>query len=228
MTSPAIARIAPFAAWIACMALETLLAQAGALGWTALAAAAASGWGYAVRTVLVAGVLAFFWRGYAELRPGTALRAGPLAEALAAGLLVFGLWITVGPLLTVGEASRSAIPVGAGGTPDLLWLALRLAGTALVVPVIEELFWRSYLMRRIDAHDFMALAPARVSATAMLVSSVIFAAEHRELAAGFLAGLVFAWLYRRHGDLRLAILAHGVTNALLGAYVLATAHYEFW
>jgi len=43
-----------------------------------------------------------------------------------------------------------------------------------------------------------------------------------------LAGVVFAWLYRRHGDLRLAIMAHAVANALLAAYVLTTAHYEFW
>ena len=228
MTSPAFARIAPFAAWIACIALESLLAQAGAVGWTALADAAASGWAYAVRTVVVAGVLAVFWRGYAELRPGTALRAGTLAEALAAGVLVFGLWITVGPLLRLGEANVPAIPVGTGGAPDLLWLALRLAGTVLVVPVIEELFWRSYVMRRIDMHDFMTLAPARVSGIAVLMSSVVFAAGHREVAAGVLAGLVLAWLYRRHGDLRLAILAHAVTNVLLGAYVLATGHYEFW
>jgi len=61
--------------------------------------------------------------------------------------------------------------------------------------------------RDIDTHDFMTLAPARVSGIAMLMSSVVFAAGHREVAAGVLAGVVFAWLYRRHGDLRLAIMA---------------------
>lgn len=248
MNSPAFVRIAPFALWIACIALESLASAAGALGWTALAAAADSGWGYALRTALVAAVLALFWRHYGELRGGSAGEAGlrsassaaspgasrpaprgaQLAQALAAGALVFAAWITLGPWLLVGGPSTPRIPPGAGGAPDALWLLFRVAGSALVVPLIEELFWRSYLMRRIDTADFLSLPPARVSATAVLASSAIFALEHRELAAGLAAGLLYAWLYRRHQDLRLPVLAHATTNALLAAYVVGATRYEFW
>ncbi len=194
----------------------------------AWAAAVDPGWGYAARTVLVAGLLAWWWRRYDELRPAAPLRAGALAEAAAVGLAVWLMWIWLGPLLRVGDIGDHSIVRDASGAPDPLWLAARLAGSALVVPVIEELFWRSYLMRRIDAHDFAQLPPQSASLTAVLASSAVFALEHRELAAGFLAGLAYAWLYRRRGDLRLAVLAHAVTNAALGGYVAWTGRFDFW
>jgi membrane protease YdiL (CAAX protease family) len=67
-----------------------------------------------------------------------------------------------------------------------------------------------------------------VSWRAVWLSSAVFALEHRELAAGLLAGLAYAWLYRRHGDLRLAVFAHALTNAALAAYVVGDTHFEYW
>jgi len=57
------------------------------------------------------------------------------------------------------------------------------------VPVMEELFWRSYLMRWIDQHDFLALAPAAISLKAILVSGLVFGLAHHLWFAGILAGL---------------------------------------
>lgn len=227
--SPTASRVLPFAAFVLLMALgsawDTLASALPAL------ASVDQGWLYPVRTTVAALLLAWLWRSYVELRPATAAPAGEWGLAVLLGAAVFVLWITVGPLLRMSsDAAPATAPAlwTEGGAAAAAWLAFRLAGTALVVPLIEELFWRSFLMRRVDRDDFLNLAPAKASLMAVLVSSAVFALEHRELAAGFLAGLAYAWIYRRRGDLRMAVLAHAVTNAMLAAYVLATGRWDFW
>ena len=226
--SPAASRILPFAAFVLLMALgsvwDWLVSAVPAL------ASVDRSWLYAVRTTVAALLLAWLWRSYVELRPTAAAPVGEWALAVLLGAAVFIAWITIGPLLRMSSDAPATPPAvwTEGGTAAAVWLAFRLAGTALVVPLIEELFWRSFLMRRVDREDFLALAPAQASLMAVLVSSAVFALEHRELAAGFLAGLAYAWIYRRRGDLRMAVLAHAVTNAMLAAHVLATGRWDFW
>jgi hypothetical protein len=98
----------------------------------------------------------------------------------------------------------------------------------LVVPVMEELFWRSLVMRWIDQRDFLAADPRRATLAAFLISSGLFALEHTLWLAGLLAGLAYAWLYRRTGNLRVAIASHALTNGLLGAWILATHDWRYW
>jgi uncharacterized protein len=63
---------------------------------------------------------------------------------------------------------------------------------------------------------------------AIIASSAVFAMEHKELLAGFVAGLAFAWCYMRQGNLREAIIAHAVANAALFAYVVSFKQFHFW
>jgi CAAX protease family protein len=103
-----------------------------------------------------------------------------------------------------------------------------LAGAVLVVPVMEELFWRSFAMRWIQDHDFLAVPPSRVGLKALGIGAVLFGLEHHLWFAGILAGLAYGWLYLRTGNLWVPILSHAVTNGLLGAWVLYTRSWEFW
>jgi CAAX prenyl protease-like protein len=105
---------------------------------------------------------------------------------------------------------------------------VRLTGAALLVPVMEELFWRSFVMRWIHDHDFLAVSLARVGYKALALSAVVFGLEHHLWFAGLLAGLAYGWLYIRAGNLWVPILSHGVTNGLLGAWVVYTQSWEFW
>ena len=107
-------------------------------------------------------------------------------------------------------------------------MVCRWSGSALVVPVIEELFWRAYLMRRLDHADFASVLPVAVTPYAIVVSSVLFAVEHQLWLAGLLAGLVYAWLYRRFQVLWVPIVAHVTTNAMLGAWVVYGGHWQYW
>lgn len=114
------------------------------------------------------------------------------------------------------------------GELDWVLILIRIAGAALVVPVMEELFWRSFVMRWVDAADFEALAPARVGIKGFLVSVVLFGFEHNLWLAGIVAGVAYSLLYMRHGNLWSAVIAHAVTNGLLGVWVVATGNWAFW
>jgi uncharacterized protein len=214
------ARIYPFAGFILLLAAEPWLAAA--LTWLGLGAEST----YLLRSVFALSLLLYFRRDYLELRVTPALKQALVA--LLAGWLVFLLWIAPYPSWLGGHGVSSAVAMPMQSSADIFWLICRWSGSALVVPVIEELFWRSYLMRRLDSADFMSASPARVSAYAIAVSSVLFAVEHQLWLAGLLAGLVYAWLYRRFQVLWVSILAHVTTNAVLGVWVVYTGQWQYW
>ncbi|UVW29920.1 CAAX prenyl protease-related protein [Massilia sp. H6] len=214
------ARILPFAAWILFIILGDMLEHAG---W----ARDALRWLYPLQSGVVALLLACSWRHYHELHHPALPGAGPLLACSGAGLLVFVLWINLdAPWMRIGPVPGYD-PTTAGAI-DWLLVASRIAGAALVVPVMEELFWRSFLMRWIEAADFEAVEPARVGFKGLLVSSLLFGVEHALWLAGIVAGLAYAFLYMRYRNLWSAVLAHAVTNGLLGAWVVATGNWSFW
>jgi len=75
-------------------------------------------------------------------------------------------------------------------------------------------------MRWIDAR--------RVSAMAVALSSALFALEHSLWLAGLIAGLAYAGLYITTNNLRAPVLAHAVTNAILGLWIVATGSWHLW
>ncbi len=213
-------RSLPFGLYIALLALEGLLP-----GW---APGFDVRWLYPVKAGLVALALAVLWRHYAELR-SFGLPFKHLLLALAVGVGVLVLWVNLDAAwMLVGEMGKGYDPTDTSGNIDWLLVAFRIAGAALVVPVMEELFWRSFLQRWVQQSDFLALDPARIGFKALLIASALFAVEHVQWLAGLVAGLAYGWLYIRTRNLWAPIAAHAVTNGGLGAYVVATGHWGFW
>lgn len=215
-------RVLPFAAFVVLLALEPALARV-------LSPTLDPRWLYAVRAAVAAGLLGWFWRDYGELARPAAPDRRHLLAAVAIGLGVLALWRTLdGGWLVLGAPGAGFDPRAADGT--LIWpLALaRLAGAALVVPLIEELFWRAFVLRWLEDADFSSVAPGRVGGRALILSSIVFGLEHQQWAAGIVAGLAYGWLYRRSGNLWLAVSAHAVTNAGLGLHVLASGAWHYW
>jgi CAAX prenyl protease-like protein len=153
------------------------------------------------------------------------LRKCILASAI--GALVFGVWI---------NASSSWMVIGAadGFNPSteqgLSWplIIVRMLGAVLVVPVIEELFWRSFLLRWIVSHDFLRVEPAKVGLGAFIITSVLFGIEHNFWFAGVIAGAAYNFVYMKDSDLKSSVIAHAVTNLLLGLWVLRTHSWSYW
>ena len=116
---------------------------------------------------------------------------------------------------------------GAGGRNA--WLALRVLGAVVAVPIAEELAFRGYLMRRFVQEDFDRVSPAAVTIFAIVASSLAFGVLHGEWwLAGTLAGIVYAAAYLRRGSIGDATVAHATTNALIAAAVLGAGQWHLW
>jgi len=178
--------------------------------------------------VITGVVLALFWPRYVELRGARGVQLRQWLVAIVVGLGVFLAWIQLDRQGVAFDAGPGFDPTAADGRVDPLLAGLRLFGLALVVPVIEELFWRSFVMRWIDARRFLALDPARVSAFAFAAAAGLFALEHSLWLAGLVAGVAYAWLYVRTRNLWVPILSHAVTNGVLGVWIVTTGNWRFW
>ena len=112
-------------------------------------------------------------------------------------------------------AGRTFI-VGEGGTAAVAesnhaLIAMRLAGSAFVIAVAEELFFRKWL---VDFAGFWWMV-------------ALFAVEHDRWLVGAIAGVAYGLLARRRG-LGAAVVAHVVTNLVLGLWVLHSGQWQFW
>ncbi len=213
-------RTSPFVVYVFFMLLAELLSRSG---WSAYELRLL----YAVKIAAVAGLLWVLRGVYVELRLPRGAGVLTWGVAIAAGAAVFVAWISLNASWMEISASAGFDPRGDAGT-DWMMVIVRLAGAVLVVPLMEELFWRSFLMRWIAKHDFLTVEPARVGYKAFVTSAVFFAFEHNLWLAGLLAGVVYNLLYMRSGTLWSPILAHAVTNALLGVWIIYTGNWSYW
>ena len=222
LSRAALVRLLPFVAFMAVLALRGMAPDDGSWGFDAR-------WLYGLNLVVVGGMLLAWRREYGELawqnRPTLAEAAG----AVAVGLAVFVLWIRLdAPWMQIGEPTAGFVPVDAQGRLEAPLIALRLLGAALLVPVMEELFWRSFLMRWLQAPVFEGVDPRQVGVKALVLSTFVFMLAHPLWLAAIIAGLAYALLYRRSGKLWTAVIAHAVTNGALGLWVVQTGQWQFW
>ena len=215
-----LSRIIPFAIFIAFLALADLMSgyvNAGFLLWL-----------YPIKILLVAVCLIRYWKSYQELKVTVAPL--DLAYALFAGVIVFIIWVLPYPAWLGGYADPSAtMPVASNDVwMQKMFLFFRFFGSAFAVPLIEELFWRSFLMRWLTNRNFLSVNPANVSTFAYLATATLFAFEHQLWLAGLIAGLTYGELYKTYQNLWVPIIAHMTTNYLLACWVLSTGQWQYW
>jgi CAAX prenyl protease-like protein len=222
MSRAARVRVLPFAAFMLLLMLRGAVPDDSGWGIDAR-------WIYGV-SVLVVGGLLLNWRDeYGELSRQTLPDGREWLWALGVGMLVFVLWVHLdAPWMLLGEPTASFRPVGADGAIDWPLVAVRWVGAALVVPVMEELFWRSFLMRWVQHPRFLGVDPSSVGLRALVVSTFVFVLAHPLWLAAAFAGAAYALLYIRTGKLWVAVVAHAVTNGALGIWVVATRQWQFW
>lgn len=155
--------------------------------------------------------------------------------SIAVGVGVFLLWIASDHLIP-GYRSwtifNNALVGHAGtATPNRapLFLVFRLLNSIVAIPILEELFWRGFLMRWLIDHDFRSVRLGTYGASAFWIVAALFASEHGSFwDVGLLAGIAYnLWIIRTHNLLD-SILAHAVTNACLGAWVIYAGDWQYW
>jgi len=109
-----------------------------------------------------------------------------------------------------------------------VWVILRIVGSVVVAPIVEELAFRGYLMRRLVARDFDQVPLSRWTPLAVLGSSLLFGVPHQRWILGSVAGLVYAIAVIRRGRLLDGSVAHATTNALVAVCVLKSGDWSMW
>ena len=107
-------------------------------------------------------------------------------------------------------------------------IGIRLFGSSVVVSIMEELFWRSFLMRYLVNPDFRSVPMGSFTWFSFLGMAVLFGLEHNRVVVGIIAELLYGLLLVWQKNLKGVIIAHGVTNFGLGIYVLVTGNWMFW
>ena len=193
LSRAALVRVVPFAAFMVLLALRGMVPSDGSWGIDAR-------WIYGATVLVVGALLAWFWREYGELVSQTWPTLTETALAVVTGLVVFVLWISLdAPWMKIGEATAAFTPLDAQGRIDWPLVVVRWIGAALIVPVMEELFWRSYLMRWIQSPQFESAVPQKVGLKAVVLSTFVFMLAHTLWLAAIVAGLAYALLYLRSG-----------------------------
>lgn len=168
---------------------------------------------YGLRVALGAAALWYYRDSYRHL-----LRQSTWRGAVV-GCLMAAAWLA---------PFRAGPPSPVGETVSNLWLVGRIVGSVLVVPLVEELAFRGYLLRRLQSSDFTNVSWRGWTWVSLVGSSLVFGILHQRWLAGSLAGLVYAMLLVRTGRLGESALAHAVTNALIAAWVLGTGDWSHW
>src|SRR4051812_26611373 len=183
-------------------------------------------WIYPVQTVLCGSLLLWFWREYELQAPRK------VVFAIAVGLFVFVVWIAPQQFLGFAPRLIGFDPDVFNGRPPLFWanLAARFLRLVIVVPLLEEIFWRGFFLRYLVNERFTAVAVGTFSWLSFAVVTLAFAVGH--LRADWVAALITGALYNvvayRTKSLSSCVVAHALTNLLLGIWIMRTGQWGFW
>jgi len=178
---------------------------------------------YPLQTVLVAGSLIFYWKAIKQ-----EIKFSFDVPVILAGVFVFFIWIFSENLYPqIGNSDYNPYQLASGSVVYLL-MAIRLIGATLIIPLAEELFWRSFALRLLIKSEFKSVPLGKFSWFSFIVASIAFGFEHHRWLPGIVAGMVYAGVLYRSKNLFAPILAHAVTNLLLGIYVILTQQWQYW
>jgi hypothetical protein len=213
--SPEYARVAPFVIFVVLTAFQGQFGEDSRY------------WLYLAKTLLGAWLI---W----EMRPFVPeMRWSISWEAVVVGIAVFAAWVGLDGLYPrMSEAEGTWNPdkrFGAGSAMAWLFILVRIAGSSIVVPPLEEVFYRSFVYRVLVKTDFRAMPLGQMHWLSFVVTSAIFGLMHPDRwVAGILCGLAFQWLVIRKNRLGDAMTAHALTNFLLGLWVIWKGAWSFW
>ena len=168
--------------------------------------------------------------------------------AVVVGIAVFAMWVGIDPfyppldrllsyvgLAKAGSGAESPLDLWNprahyGQASALAWMFIvaRVLGSSIVVPPLEEIFYRSSVYRCLIKPEFQSVPLGQFNWTPFLITAVLFGFAHREWLAGIFCGFAYQGLVcwkKRLGD---AMTAHAITNFLLALWVVGRGAWHFW
>ncbi len=215
--SPLTPRVAPFVLFV------LLTAGQGRFG------AASAYWFYLAKTVVGLWLIL-------EIRPLVPeMRWAFSWEAVVVGVGVLVMWIGIDSFYPKFGAAKAGVEnsnpnLVFGEHSPLAWcfLLVHLFGMTVVVPPLEEVFYRSFLCRYLAKPDFLDVPLDKFLPVPFFVTAVVFGFEHTQWLAGILCGMAYQGLVLRKNRLGDAMTAHALTNFLLGVWVIWRGAWNFW
>lgn len=109
-------------------------------------------------------------------------------------------------------------------------VTLRILIACTTVPIVEELFWRGFLLRAIIRWDDFEKVPlGQFSWAAFLGTALLSVAQHPAAwEVSIVCWLIFNGLYYYTRSVTCLIITHAVTNLVLYVYMLAAQDWMFW
>ncbi len=183
-------------------------------------------WIYPLQTLVCGALVAWFWRDY-ELRVPQ-----KIWFAIVIGLVVFGFWIAPQQFLGFAPRTTGFDPEHFAGQPAMYWFVIgfRFLRLVVVVPLVEEIFWRGFLLRYLINERFTGVEIGAFSWVSFAVVTFAFGFAHSR--ADWIAAVITGALYNlvacRTRSLTSCVVAHALTNFLLGLWIIQTRQWGFW
>lgn len=220
------AYVAPFAAFMLGLALvsgaQAIAPAEGAPFWLSQPIY----WVYPLQAIACAVLLAWFWRDYAW-----GARWHTMA-GVAAGLLVLVIWISPQWFFGAEPRTEGFDPGTFTESPALWWgtVTLRFLRLVVVVPLLEEIFWRGFLLRYLIKEPFTKVPFGEFSWFSFAAVSVLFGMAHwgPDFIPAVITGVIYNLVAVKTKSLASCVIAHAVTNLGLGIYIMQTGQWGFW
>ncbi len=213
-SQPVIARVAPFIAFLVLTYCQGQFGEASRY------------WFYLAKTLAGVWLVWEMWPFVREMRWAFSW------EAVVVGVGIFAVWVGLDPfyphLMKGGATGNPNQTFGAGSALAWFFIAVHILGMTLVVPPLEEVFYRSFLYRYIARVDFLSVRLDQFLPKPFIVTALVFGLSHNEWLAGILCGAAFQWLAIRKHRLGDAMTAHAITNFLLGGWIVWRGAWQFW
>lgn len=204
-------------------------------------------WGYPLQAILCLALVFSFRKFY----PRFSFRGFGLGTALG----VVGILLWLGPPIVhhfTGLGSEEKLPwlswlgfqprtegfdpwaFGADTSPALLVgiLAFRILRLVVAVPLLEEIFWRGFLMRWLipSKEGWENLPIGTYDKQAFWFTAVAFALAHAgpDFFVALLFGALAGWVTVKTKNLWAVVWMHAVANLLLGLFILGTKWWGLW
>jgi uncharacterized protein len=183
-------------------------------------------WIYALKTIVGAWLLWLMRHHIKEMKWNFSW------EAVVVGAGVFVVWVGLDGYYPIwpgrcGNFNPNST-FGAGSAMALIFIGVRTIGSSLVVPPLEEVFYRSFIYRYLIKANFLEVPFNRLQWLAFLIAGIIFGIGHREWLPGILCAFAYQGLVIKKDRLGDAITAHAITNFLLAIWIFTHRAYFFW